>query len=206
MHSDSRGRPGASNSTEHATLGKHTHALEVWDMILSTRRTVPGRDEIPAICWQGCASVLAPVLLRIYSACPQCHYYPRSWRHAQIIPLPKGTKNRSSPSSWRPISLLCNAGKILEKIMQRRLTRFLEQTKALSEAQHGFRRNRSTESALSILTEDTLKAFNCRKRVIAVGLDISKAFDSVSHPLLLRRMQELEVPQVHHRLSPFLPV
>ena len=168
---------------------------EVWDMISTARRTAPGRDEIPAICWQGCASVLAPVLLCIYNACLQCHYYPRSWRHAQIIPLPKGTKNRSSPSSWRPISLLCNAGKILEKIIQRRLTRFLEQTKALSEAQHGFRRNHSTESALSILTEDTLKAFNCRKQIIAVGLDISKAFDSVSHPLLLRRMQELEVPQ-----------
>ena len=185
--------PGTTLSTP--PLDNTLTLVEVWDMIFSARRTAPGRDEIPAICWQGCAPVLAPVLLRIYSACLQCQYYPRSWRHAQIIPLPKGTKNRSSPSSWRPISLLCNAGKIFEKIMQRRLTRFLEQTEALSEAQHGFRRNRSTESALSILTEDTLKAFNCRKQVLAVGLDISKAFDSVSHPLLLRRMQELEAPQ-----------
>ena len=83
----------------------------------------------------------------------------------------------------------------MEKIMQRRLSRLLEQTRALSKVQHGFRRNRSTESALSALTEDTLQAFNRRRQVIAVGLDISKDFDLVSHSLLLRRMHELQVPQ-----------
>ena len=168
---------------------------EVQDTISYARRTAPGSDEIPVICWQACSSFLVPILQRIYNACLQCNYYPSQWRHAQVLPLPKGTKNRSNPSSWRPISLLCNAGKFMEKIIQRRLSLFLERTRALSEAQHGFRRNHSTESALLVLAEDTTRAFNRRKQIAAVSLDISKAFDSVSHSLLLQRMSDLATPQ-----------
>ena len=127
------------------------------DTISAARRTAPGRDEIPVICWQACSAALAPILLGLYNACLQWHYYPRQWKRAHILPLPKGTKNRSSPSSWRPISLLCNAGKFMEKIMQRRLSRLLEQIWALSEVQHVFRRNRSTESALLLLPKTRCK-------------------------------------------------
>ena len=183
-------------STTRVTLSPDeqlTH-LELLDVLGAARRTAPGRDEIPVVCWQACAPLLSPILLNIYNSCLCQKYYPEAWKHAQILPLPKGTKNRADPNSWRPISLLCNVGKFLEKIMQRRLARWLDQTQALNEAQHGFRRGRSTESALHALTAATLSAFNRRKQILAVSLDITKAFDSVPHPPLLNRLQALQAP------------
>ena len=167
---------------------------ELFQTIASARHSAPGRDKIPVLCWQACSSLLIPILHRLYNGCLTEGYYPRAWRHAQIVPLPKGTKKRSCPSSWRPISLLCNAGKFLEKIIQKRLTSFLEQSQALSPTQHGFRRHRSTESAFHVLAEATLGAFNRRKQLLSVGLDISKAFDFVPHPHLLRRLETLNAP------------
>ena len=107
----------------------------------------------------------------------RCYHYPRERKTPRALVLgARSACSATQANSWRRFY---NA----------------DSPKTLSKPQHGFRRNRSTESALLALAEDTLQAFNRRKQILAIGLDISKAFDSVSHPHILSRLRELEVPQ-----------
>ena len=109
---------------------------------------------------------------------------PAIWKHAHIVPIPKPDKPRKLSSSYRPISLLCPAAKVLERL----LLPYLDLHLPLSEAQHGFRKNRSTTTALLPLTHQIATGFNQPKpphRTVAMSLDLSKAFDIVDQTLLL---------------------
>ena len=85
-------------------------------------------------------------------------------------------------------------GKLLERIIQKKLTRHLESRGSICAEQHGFRSGRSTLTALMQANEDILESFNARDQTIALSLDISAAFDSVPHDILLWRLYQMETP------------
>ena len=112
---------------------------------------------------------------------------PAIWKRANIIVLPKPGKPKDSGTSYRPISLLCPASKLLERLMQERIKAHLH----LAESQHVFRTGRSTTTALLPLTHQIIKGFNEKSppsRTIAMALDFSKAFDTVNHTSLLKQL------------------
>ena len=88
-------------------------------------------------------------------------------------------------SNYRPISLISNVSKILEKLMYKRLYTFLEENNSFYSYQFGFRPNHSTNSALIEITEQIRKA--CDKGLFACGvyLDLKKAFDTVNYNIIL---------------------
>ena len=109
---------------------------------------------------------------------------PDIWKQAHIIPIPKPDKPRNLSSSYRPISLLCPAAKVLERLLLPQLTHHL----SVSETQHGFRSSRSTTTALLPLAHQIATNFNRPKpphRTSMMSLDLSKAFDIVDHTKLL---------------------
>ena len=112
---------------------------------------------------------------------------PAIWRQAIIISIPKPGKPPSQGSSYRPISLLSPAAKVLERL----LLPFLRADLTVAETQHGFREIRSTTTALLPITESIARGFNQRKpptRTTVMALDFSKAFDTVPHDQLLHRI------------------
>ena len=108
----------------------------------------------------------------------------------------KPNKKRSDPGSYRPISLLCNLGKVLESIITSRVYAWAEGTNILSDEQSGFRKNRSTNDKLYQLTQ-IISHTLCRRKKQYVGtvfLDIEKAFDRVWHNGLRQKLSTLEMP------------
>ena len=97
------------------------------------------------------------------------------------------------PTNFRPINLLPIPSKILEKVISTQLTEYLENNNLLKASQYAYRNNSSTEQALVNVTEQIYKSINKGKISLLVLLDVSKAFDSVNHDLLLNKLVQLNI-------------
>ncbi len=111
---------------------------------------------------------------------------------AKVIPIYK-TGNRHELSNYRPVSLLPQFSKILEKIMYSRLNDFITKHNILSDQQYGFRANRTTSLALMEFVEEITSAIENKEYAIGIFLDLKKAFDTVDHDLLLKKMHRYGV-------------
>ena len=111
-----------------------------------------------------------------------------------VIPLQKIT-TVNEPNELRPTSLLPLPGKLLERIMCTRLNRGLNAQEVLSSVQHGFRKNRSTTTAITTLLDQIYDNINDSQLTYIVYLDLKKAFDTVSHPNLLGKLQQIGLPR-----------
>jgi len=97
--------------------------------------------------------------------------------------------DKSSPSNYRPISLLPVFSKIFEKVMYKRLFDHLNNNVILNELQYGFRSEVSTENASYILLNEILTALNNKQMVGGIFCDLHQAFDSINHAVLLEKMK-----------------
>ena len=101
--------------------------------------------------------------------------------------------DKSDPNNYRPISLLPIFSKLLEKIIADQLTRFLEQNQILYEHQYGFQAKKSTLHPMTHLLKHLGDAKNDKLVTIGVFCDLAKCFDTISHPILLRKMEKLGI-------------
>ena len=116
--------------------------------------------------------------------------FPNIYKIAQVTPIyKKGDALR--PENYRPISSLPILSKVFETIVNKQLVDYLESYDLLSDRQFGFRKEVSTEQMLLAVTDKFLAGLDTRQpRFIAhLSLDVRKAFDSVDHTLLLRKMR-----------------
>ena len=107
---------------------------------------------------------------------------------AKVIPLYK-TGKQNVFTNYRPVSLLPQFSKILEKIFSEQLDVFIEKQNILSESQYGFRSNRSTSMALLELIEGITLAVDNTKCTICVFIDLKKAFDIKDQKLIITKME-----------------
>lgn len=111
---------------------------------------------------------------------------------AAVIPIYKnGAKD--DPCNYRPISLLGGYSKLLERVVNKRLTKYLEKNSLLSDRQFGFRQGKSTEDAVTLLTDMVVTHLDQGRSCVGVFLDLAKAFDTVSIPILLRKLSALGI-------------
>ncbi|KAI5708247.1 hypothetical protein M8J77_018932 [Diaphorina citri] len=136
-----------------------------------------GPDDISFIHLKNLPVEALRKLLAFYNLLWRFGLYPKCWGEALIFPLLKPGKNRLLPSSYRPISLLNCSGKLLEKMINKRLFWTLEKKSLLNPFQSGGRLRRSTVDNLAILENEVAKGFAQKEHTIAAFLDIQKAFD-----------------------------
>ena len=118
------------------------------------------------------------------------------WKSSLIIPIHKPGKDTCQISSYRPISLLCPAAKVLETLILPIINKYF----LPAPDQHGFRQKHSTTSALLQLTTDITMGFNQRNPpdcTVCVAVDLSAAFDTVYHNNLLSKINRPLLPRPH---------
>lgn len=133
-------------------------------------------------------------LVQIYYICRAClelNHFPQAWKEAVIIPIKKPGKDSHDPNSYRPISLISNLGKILEKTILNRLKKFDDK---LQEAQFGFRQNRTTELQLATVIDEAMNNILKGNTTALATLDLEKAYDTIWHNGLIFKLIKLDLP------------
>ena len=130
------------------------------------------------------------ILCDLFNNCFNTATIPNIWKHAKVTPLPKGGDSQLV-SNYRPISLLPLLSKLIEKIVHRRLYTYLSTWNLLDEKQGGFRPGYSTVTTCSFFTNDIYTANNNNDVTIAVLIDAMKAFDTVNHQILIKKITKI---------------
>ena len=137
------------------------------------------------------------ILLGLFNACLHLKHFPRAWKSAAAIYIPKpGKRDMKDPESYRPISLLSNLGKILERIIKDRMEFYAEPKGLNSSKQFGFRRGGSTIKALDHVIEAVDYALDStrKKKCALISFDIKGAFDHCWWPNILKIMHQRQYP------------
>ena len=138
-------------------------------------------------------SIVTP-LLHIFNLSIQSGILPSNWKHSHIVPIPNSKTPSSSPSDYRPISLLPIISKVLERHIYNFLFDFCTHQHLISNSQFGFRPGFSTLSALLSVTYKWFSLLDSHNSVCAVFFDLRKAFDSVPHQPLLDTLSSTGIP------------
>ena len=163
-----------------------------------------GPDRIPARVLKTCSAELAQPLSILFTQCFQTAIQPKTWKIANIVPIFK-RKSKSLPSNYRPVSLLCILSKVMETIINRTITNFLESNNVFSTRQFGFRHGHSAADLLTSLHHQWLHTAGEKGAARILAIDIAGAFDRVSHPGVLHKSDVYGLRgQLHQWLSSYL--
>ena len=160
---------------------------ELKKAIKISRDTSPGIDTVHYQLLKHLPDDSLLLLLYILNHIWLTQDFPVSWKTAIIIPVPKPGKVLSDPGSYRPIALTSCLCKTMERMVNSRLTWYLERHMVITEFQSGFRRRRSTVDNLVTLETSIRDAFvDRRKHLVSIFFDLEKAYDTTwNHGILL---------------------
>jgi exonuclease III len=157
-------------------------------------KKAPGHDLVTNLILKNLTPKAHHLLKTIFNACLHIGYFPVVWKHAEVIVIHKPNKPVKSPSSYRPISLLPTLSKVFEKLIQKRLNRFIEEAHIIPPHQFGFRHKHSTTQQLARLSQTIVQGFEDKKHSAALFLDVAQAFDKVWHKGLLYKLFSIGLP------------
>lgn len=158
-------------------------------------KTSCGIDNIPLIVLKHITPKIIIEYTTLFNHCINNYYFPKIWKMAKVLPLPKKGKTPNHPLNTRPISLGCNNSKVLEIIINNRLNQHCTKNKVIPDAQFGFKNKQSTTNAINKLLSDINTHVHNREIVAAALVDLEKAFDSVWIRGLIHKLQNFKFPK-----------
>lgn len=166
-----------------------TTPTEIYNIIISLKDTAAvGADEIPTKLLKYCAEDICTPLSEIINMCFSLAIFPDDLKKIIIKPVfKKGSKN--DISNYRPIALISIIAKIFEKALLNRILDFTENYNIITGMQSAYIKGRSTVRAVYLGICNILEAISNKEKVVELFLDLSKAFDSVDHAILLEKME-----------------
>ena len=118
-------------------------------------------------------------LLELYNNSWTTGHIPQLWKDADMIPIHKKGKDKKKAESYRPISLTSCMGKLLERMINTRLSWHLEKENFFAAEQAGFRHHRSTEDQVTYIAQKIEDGFQDKQHTLTVWIDLEKAYDRV---------------------------
>ena len=145
-----------------------------------------GDDDIPENLVKQCMQLIKGPLAHIYNLSLNSGVFPDIWKTAKVKPLYK-KGDKCDMKNYRPISIIPVFAKLLERLMCNRIS-FLYKKKILSEAQNGFKKGKSIDTAVQSFIGRIQKALDKRVHTIAIFIDLTKAYDVLNYKLLPEKL------------------
>ena len=131
--------------------------------------------------------VIVPIVTSLINNSFSSNSFPHSWKKAEVVPIPKCGESEE-PANTRPISLLPILSKVCERAAHSQFVNFLDSNNIIHHLQSGNRKFHSTVTALLDFTDELLSKMDQKKISVIAILDMSKAFDSIRHDLMLHKL------------------
>ena len=167
---------------------------EVLNLVTSSRPTTCSLDPVPSPLLQSTATELLPFLTHLINTSLDSGCFPSAFKTARVSPiLKKPSLDPSDTKNYRPVSLLPFLSKTLERAAFNQLSTYLQLNNFLDQHQSGFKVGHSTETALLAVTESLHAASANSLSSVLILLDLSAAFDTVDHQILLSTLMSMGI-------------
>ena len=151
-----------------------------------------GIDGIPSKIIKQAKTVISPFLAKIINISFETQTFPDILKNAIIKPIHK-KDDKNDISNYRPISILPVISKIFERATLNQLLTFFEKNFLISGLQHAYQKNHGTVTCLFELMNEIYELIDKKFKVAIVSLDLSKAFDTINHELLLTKLRSFNL-------------
>ena len=163
---------------------------EIRTLIMRSPAKTCSLDPIPSRLLKSYIEEVLPLITMIINMSLTSSTMPQSLKIAIITPILKKVILELITKNYRPVSNLPYLSKLVEKVVASRLLSHQKQNKSLEKLQSAYQDGHSTETALLCVQSDILQAIDKQNIVLLVLLDLSAAFDTIDHSLLLRRLSD----------------
>ena len=163
-----------------------------------------GHDGISNEILKCCSPVIENYLTNCFNNCIEKQFFPNSLKIAKVIPLYK-KGNANDPGNYRPINLLSSLSKVFEKLLYKRMVSFFNKKGLFTTKQYGFRSRKSCAQAITKITDYMRRELDQKSSGQACFIDLQKAFDSLSHEILLEKLNNYGYRgPIHNILADYL--
>ena len=167
-----------------------TSVSEVSKLISKLPSKTSPLDYIHTSLLKSCSDVLSPLIAHLANLSFTEGRFPDRFKTAQVTPLiKKDGLDANDPANYRPISNLNTISKIIERLCLARLTPHIAATGQFNPMQSAYRKHHSTETALLKILDDLYRIIDDKRSAVLVGLDLSAAFDTIEHDILIERLR-----------------
>ena len=186
----------SASNFNHTFHLNNTTPLECDNIIKNLKNTKTKLNELPVDLFKRVRSSILCPISKLINSIFSTGIYPMAFKTSRITPIYK-KGDPKDPSNYRPISCLPYLSKVVEKCVAARLKDYFHQTSMISLRQYGFQKSKSTVDALINFTENIYQSLNNREHNLSIFVDMSKAFDTVSHEILISKMEMYGIKQVN---------
>ena len=176
-----------TNNNQNSLFVAEVLESEVKKIISSLKEASAGWDGIHAKVIKRTSHLFMKPLTHVLNLSLSQGFVPSELKLAKVIPIYKSGDVKSL-NNYRPVSVLPVFSKILERLMYTRLIEFIDKHSIFYKFQFGFRKNHSTNMAIITLVDKINSAIDNGDHVIGIFLDLRKAFDTVNHQILLKKL------------------